>query len=201
MHKQTPHMNLLTLSIMPQVPLTSSKCAIPVHDCVKRSSSVMNMMCSLPQASLRELNVTHHHRRNEIDLTNPSFFVAAWQSVQMSLRFVVLRNGFTRNWDEPRTSAVSYRYKEWSYSVSCENQLDNSGPSSPHNVQWLGKSHSEGIKTWLRQDHDWTRESWKNWVYPNWVTGKVNLQHETRIIWCVNSLQVANQWLCLCSQG
>ena len=40
-----------------------------------------------------------------------------------------------------------------SYSVSCENQLDNSGPSSPHNVQWLGKSHSEGTKTWLRQDH------------------------------------------------
>ena len=56
MHEETPHMNLLTLSIMPHVPLTSSKCNMPVHDCVKRSSSVTNMLCSLPQASLRELN-------------------------------------------------------------------------------------------------------------------------------------------------
>ena len=56
MHKETPHMNLLTLSIMPHVPLTSSKCTMPVHDCVTRSSSVTNMLCSLPQASLRELN-------------------------------------------------------------------------------------------------------------------------------------------------
>ena len=57
LHAQTnAHMNLMTLSIMPHVPLTSSKCTMPVHDCVTRSSSVTNMLCSLPQASLRELN-------------------------------------------------------------------------------------------------------------------------------------------------
>ena len=46
----------MPVSIMPHVPVTSSKRKMPVHDCLKRSSSVTNMLCSLPRASLRELN-------------------------------------------------------------------------------------------------------------------------------------------------
>ena len=132
--------------------ISSSKRNMPVHDCLKRSSSVMNMLFTTTGITER---CTPPPQKRHWSYES-QFLHCCIASVQTSLRFVVLRKGFTRNWDEvqginfrePVCSAVLYRYKEGSSSA---NQLDNSGPSSPHNVQWLGKSHSEGTKTWLRQ--------------------------------------------------